>query len=123
MYGTNLYAGAAAGAERIVDGCQVIDNSDRAVRTGLLALHAADTAVGAVLAGHSTLVVVGASNDHAGGVVDQLDDVIGTLTGANAATDTFLRVNLCYTVFDVNGILGADLLPAPSIAWWWMPYT
>ena len=109
MYGTNLHAGSTAGAERIVDGRQVIDDGNGTVRAGLLTLHTADTAVGAVLAGYSTLIVVGAGNDHTSGIVDQLDDVIGTFTGADATADTCLRIHLCHAVFDANGILGADL--------------
>ena len=58
MHGANLSASAAAGAERVVYGSEVSVHGDCAVRTGLLTLHTADTAVGAILAHVSTLVVV-----------------------------------------------------------------
>lgn len=91
--GTNLNARATAGAEVVVDSGEVILNGDSAVRTGLLTLHTADTAVGAVLTCESALVLVGTFNNHAGGVVDKVDNTVGTLAHTNAATDTLAGIN------------------------------
>lgn len=107
MYGTNLYAGATAGAERIVDGRQVIDNSDRAVRTGLLALHTADTAVGAYLTCNSALIVAGALNNDSAGLGEHVDDALRTGLSTKATTDTSNGINLSNAVLgiDVNSVL------------------
>ena len=56
--GADLNARAAACAERVVDGCEVILYGNSTVRTGLLTLHTADTAVGADFARYCALVVI-----------------------------------------------------------------
>ena len=53
-----------AGAEGVIDGREVVDNLDSAIRTSLLTLHTADTTVGAYLSCQGTLIVVGALNDN-----------------------------------------------------------
>ena len=45
VYGADLDAGAAAGAERVVDGCKIILNGYCAVRASFLKLHTSDTTV------------------------------------------------------------------------------
>ena len=108
VYGTSLSACAAAGTEIVIDGREVVLYGDSTLRTGLLALHTADTAVGAILTGESTLILVGALNDNARGIVDEVDDTVGALTNADATADTLAGVNVCYTVFDGYSILGTN---------------
>ena len=57
-YGTNLGTLAAAGAQRVVYSRKIVLYLNRAVRTGLFALHTADTAVRARLSRYSALVVI-----------------------------------------------------------------
>ena len=45
VYGTSLGACAAAGTEIVINGREVVLYGDSTLRTGLLALHTADTAV------------------------------------------------------------------------------
>ena len=103
--GANLYARAATGAEGVIDGSKVVLNGDSTLRTGLLTLHTTDTTVGAVLTGESALILVGALHNHAGGVVDKVDDTVGALAYADAAADTLSGINLCYTVIDGDSVL------------------
>ena len=105
MHGAGLGAGAAAGAKLVVDGCEIVLDGDGTLRTGLLALHTADTAVGAILAYCRALILVGALHNHAGGVVDEVDDTVGALAYADATADTLLRIDLSYLVFDRNSVL------------------
>ena len=105
MHGTNLNARATAGAEVVVDACEVILNGNCALRTGLLALHTTDTAVGAVLTGECALILVRALNDNTGGVVDEVDDAVGALTHADAAADTLLGVNSGNAVLNLDSVL------------------
>ena len=108
MHGTNLDARAATGAQVVVDGCEVILYSDSTVGAGLLTLHTADTAVGAVLTGERALILVGAFHNNAGGVVDKVNDAVGALAHADAAADTLLGVNVCDTVLDRDSVLRAN---------------
>ena len=103
--GANLYARAATGAEGVIDGSKVVLNGDSTLRTGLLTLHTTDTTVGAVLTCESTLILVGALHNHAGGVVDKVDDTVGTLAYADAAADTLAGVNVSYAVFNGDSVL------------------
>ena len=64
----NLSAFAAARAKRVVYRGKIINNLDCAVRTGLFALHASDTAVFALLSRDSAFFVVGAFNNNLRGV-------------------------------------------------------
>ena len=108
VYGTNLNACATAGAKVVVDGSEVILNGDCAVGTGLLTLHTADTTVGAVLTHVCALIVVGAFNDNSYGIVEKMDNAVGTLAYANAAADTLLGINASNVVLDGNSVLRAD---------------
>ena len=56
--GAYLYAFSATRTKGIIYCCKIVFNLDRAVRTGLLAFHTADTTVCADLAGDSALVVI-----------------------------------------------------------------
>ena len=109
MHGANLNARATAGAEVVVDACEVILNGNCALRTGLLALHTTDTAVGAVLTGECALILVRALNDNTGGVVDEVDDAVGALTHADAAADTLLGVNVSDAVLNGDSALRTNL--------------
>ena len=108
MHGTSLNARATACAKVVVDGGEVILNGDCAVGTGLLALHTADTAVLTVLTYVSALIMVGAFNDNAYGIVEKVDNAVGTLTNADATADTLLGINACYAVLDSDSVLRAD---------------
>ena len=108
MYGTSLGTCAAAGTEIVIDGCEVVLYGDSTLGTGLLALHTADTAVGAVLTGEGTLILVGALNNNAGGVIDKVDDTVGALTHADTTADTLAGVYTRYTVFNRDSILGTN---------------
>ena len=57
VHGTYLSTLSATGAEVVVYGRKIVVDGDCAVRTGLLTFHTADTAVGAELTCHSTLIV------------------------------------------------------------------
>ena len=103
----DLNACLAAGAKRVINGCQVVFNLNSTVRASLLALHTANTAVGAKLASNRALIVVGALNNYLYGIVYKLNDVVGTFANAHAAANTFLRVNLCNAVLNRNSVLGA----------------
>ena len=105
VYRADSHTLAAAGAERVIDGGEVILNGNSAVRTGLLTLHTTDTAVGAVLTYSRALIVVGALNNNTGGVIDEVNDTVGTLSYTDAAADTLLGVNSCHTVFNGDSIL------------------
>ena len=105
VYGTSLYARTATGTKRIVDGREIVLYGDSAVGTGLLTLHTADTAVGAILTHGCALIMVRAFNNNAGGVVDKVDDTVGALTNADATADTLLGVNACYAVLNSDSIL------------------
>ena len=72
--GASLCALTATGAKRIINGGKVVDYLDRAVRAGLLTLHTADTAVRAVFAYQSALIVIGAFDYDASGIIDYVND-------------------------------------------------
>ena len=107
VYGADGYALAASCAQRVVDGCEIILDGDGTVGTGLLALHTADTAVGARLTRYGTLVVVRALYHNSGRVVDKMNDRVGAFAYADAAAYTLAWVNSGYTVVYGNSVLGA----------------
>ena len=98
----------AASAEGVIYGREVVDNLDSAILTGLLTLHTADTAVGAYLSCQGTLIVVGALNDNSGGVLDKVNDTVGTLSYTDTAANTLSRVNLSNAVLDEDSVLGTN---------------
>ena len=73
VHGTYRDALAASCADGVVDGCEIVRDGDSAAGTGLLTLHTADTAVGAILAHGCALVVVGALYNDTAGVIDEVD--------------------------------------------------
>ena len=103
--GTNLNAGATACAKIVVDARKIILYGDCAVRTGFLTLHTADTTVGAILTGKSALILVGAFNNHACGIVDKVDDSVGTLAYTYAASNTLLGIDTGNAVLNRNSVL------------------
>ena len=105
----NLYAFTATGTERIINSSKIVFNLNCTVRTSLLALHATDTTVRAYLTGDRTLIVIGALNDYLDGIINKLNNVIGTLADAHSASDTLLWVNLCNSVTDAYSISWTDL--------------
>ncbi len=108
-YGTDCRTLSATGAEGIIDGSEIVLYLDRAVRAGLLALHASDTTVGADLTGNRAFIVVGARNGYLYGIVYHLDDLVGAGSCADAATDTLLGIDLSNVIFDADSILGTYL--------------
>ena len=106
--GTNLCTSATAGTKIVVDSGEIVLDGDSTLGTGLLTLHTADTTVGAILTGESTLILVGALNDNAGGVVDEVDDTVGALAYTDATADTLAGVNVSYAVFNGNSLLGTN---------------
>ena len=89
MNGTNRNALAAAGADREVYNGKVVYNLECAVRTGLLTLHTADTAVFALLAGNCTLLVVRALDYYASGIDYELYNLLGAGVNAYSAANAF----------------------------------
>ena len=96
----------AARAKSVVYSCQIVFDLYSAVRTGLFALHTADTTVRADLSGESALVVIGALNDHSRGIVYKLDNIIGTFAGTYSTSNAFSWINMRYTVEETDSILG-----------------
>ena len=102
---------STACALAVIDGGKVVFYLDGTLGTVLLTLHAADTAVRTNLTYLCALVVAGALNNNAGGIVDKVDDVVGTGLCTKAATDTLLGIDLCNASVVVNGdsIAGTNL--------------
>lgn len=105
LHGTYRSTLTAACTLIIINSSEIILYLDCAVRTGLLTLHTADTAVGAVFSYRRALIVVRAFNHNALGVVDKVDDTVGALSYADTAADTLSRVNVSYAVLDRDGVL------------------
>lgn len=108
MHGAGRGAGATAGALAIVDNGEVVDHLDRALGTGLLALAASNTAVLAALAYRRTLIVVRALNNNALGILDKMNDTVGTLSYAHTASDTLSRIDASNAILDSDSVLGTD---------------
>ena len=94
MHGTSLNTRTAAGTLRVVNGRKVVDNGNRTVRTSLLTLHTADTAIRASLTGDGALIVARAFDHNAGNIGNKMNDTVGTLACANATTDTSLGIDV-----------------------------
>ena len=107
MHGASLYAFAASGAERIVDGCQIFRDLNSAVGASLLTLHTANASIGTIFTGLCTLIVIRALNHHARCIVDKMNDRVGTSACANAATNALTGVDVCNAILNGNCILGA----------------
>ena len=110
LYGAGVTAGAASRAFFVIDGGKVIFNLNCTVRAGLFALTARNAYVKADLAHLSALIVARAFNNNARGVVDKMDDAVGTGLCAKAAADALSRIDLGNEfVCDANGVSRADL--------------
>ena len=96
--GTYGCAYSAVRAERIVDGCKIVNNLDSTRGTALFALHTADTAVFAIFTGVCTLVVIRAFNNNSGSIVYQLNNAVGAFSCAHSATDALLGIDMSYAV-------------------------
>lgn len=107
VYGADFNACSASGAKRIIDDSEIVFNLYSLCGAGLLAFHAADASVRAILARQRALVMIGAFDDDAGGVVDQLDYVVGAGANADAAADAFDGGNARDAVFNADSIVGA----------------
>ena len=107
LYGADLGAFATARAKGIINCCKVVFNLDSAVSAGLFAFHATDATVGAALSRNSALVVIGAFHNDSRGVVDNLDNALGTSACTDAASDTLSRVDLCHVVNHRDRLLRA----------------
>ena len=108
LYGTNIVTSATACTLAVIYGSKIVLNLDSTLGTGLLTLHTADTAVGTELSCHSALIVVGALDYHTGGILDKVDNAVGTLSYADATADTLSGVNSCHTVLHGDSILGTS---------------
>lgn len=106
MNRANLNALCTTCAKRIINGREVVNHSNSTVGTGLLALHTTDTAVGASLSCNGALIVVRAFYHNSGGIVDEVDDAVGTFANTDATTDTLAGVYVSDAILDGNSILG-----------------
>ena len=106
--GADLCTLAAARTLGVVDYCKVIHYVDSIVRTILLALAAGYTSIDASLSCVSTLCVARAFNDYARDVGDEVNYRAGAGTGAYAAADTLLGVNLCHAAINADSALGTN---------------
>jgi hypothetical protein len=106
MHRTNLNARTATGTLGIINGRKVIHHGNRAVRTGFLALHTTDTAVGASLTGDCAFIVVRAFHNNAYGIGNEMDDAIGAFARTDTATDARLGIDTGNTVFHGNRVFG-----------------
>ena len=106
-----VVTGSAAGTLRVIYSSKIVFNLNCTLGTALFTLSAGDTAVEANLSYLSTLVVTRALNDNARGVVNKMDNVIGTSLGTKTAAYALSGVNLGNSLFriDANRISGANL--------------
>ena len=109
MHGAYLRTSAASGAKLVVDRSEIVLYGNSTVRTGLLALHTADTAVRAGRACLCALIVVRAFYNDPRGVVDKVYNVVGTGACADTASDTLSRLNPCNSLVYGNCAVGASL--------------
>ena len=108
MNGANLGAFAAAGALVIINNGEVVNNLDRAVGTGLLTLAAGNTAVSTALANCCALIVIRALYNDALGILDKMNNVVGTLACAHTAADTLGGVDFSNAILNGDSVLGTD---------------
>ena len=106
--GTNVNTLSAACALGVIKNGKIVVHRDSSVRAGTRTLGASDTAVGAHLAGESTLVVVRATDGDDNAVLLHLNGSVRTVLCAEAATCAEVRDNLCNTVSDQDSIVGTS---------------
>ena len=99
----NVVTLSATGAFLVINGGKIVLHLDSTVRTGLLTLAAAYTAIQTYLAHLRASVVAGAFNDYGRGIVNKMNNIVWTLLSAKAAADTLLRIDLRYTTLLVYG--------------------
>ena len=98
----NVIANSAAGAFIIINSGKVIFNRDSTRGAGFLALAAADTAVKANLTDLGALIVARAFNNNSRGIVDKVDNAVGTLLNAKTAAYALSGVNFGNLLFVIN---------------------
>ena len=108
MNGANLGTLAAAGTLVVVDNGKVVNNLDSIVRAGLLALAAGDTAVLAALANCRALIVIRALYNDANGILNEMNNMMRTLTGAHTAADALGGIDLGNAVINSDSVLRTD---------------
>lgn len=106
--GTAFGAVAAADTFCVVDGGQVISDSDGPFRALPFALAAGDAGVGAGLSCAGARLFIVADHGHLGICRYDLDDLVGTDLGAQATALADRRVDGCDAVFDGDCPVGAD---------------
>ena len=106
--GTSVNAKSAAGALGVIEDGKVVVHSDRAVRAGTRTLGAADTAVGAHLAGENALVVVRAADGDDGAIFLHADGSVRTVLRAESAARAEARDDLCNAVDDNDSVVGTS---------------
>ena len=106
-----IVTASATRARGVVDGSKIVFYLDCSLGAGFLTLAAGDTTVEANLANLSTLVVTRALNDNTRGVVDKVNDVVGTSLCAKSAADALAGVDFRNSLLgiDANSIAGANL--------------
>ena len=100
-----LYAQSAIGAERTVYMRHKVFHCDRAGRTVLLALHAANASHFADLAGDSALILIGTHHLSRLLAVGDLDNLLWTDLCALSAAHTEIAVDNSYLIAQLNGMI------------------
>jgi hypothetical protein len=99
---TNILTSATSGTLRIINYSKIILNLDCTVRTGLLTLHTANTAVRTSLVGYSTLIVAGTLNNNSGLFANNVNNVVRTGLFAKTTADTLGRIYVSNTILRVD---------------------
>ena len=99
LYRAYVMARTASGTLRVIYGGEVIYHLDRALGTGFLTLHTADTAVGAYLTNLCALIVAAALYSNLDGVVNKADYTVGTFLNAQATAYALSRIYFRYALF------------------------
>ena len=97
LNGTHGATNAAARTLVVIDNGKVVDNLYSTLGTGFLTIAACDTAVLTELAHVCALLVAVTLYNDTGGILDEVNDTVGTRTNAYSAADTLARVYLCYS--------------------------
>ena len=108
---TNLVTISTTCALAVIYGGKIVFNLDCSFGAIFLTLHTAYASVGAYLANLSALVVAGALNNNARGIVNKMNNVVGTSLCTETAANTLSGVNLSDKLLriDANSITGTHL--------------
>ena len=107
---TYALAYSAACAFIVIYCCKIINNLYSAFGTGFFTLSASDTTVFTVKSDSRTLVMVITGYDDTGGIIDQMNDVVGAFLFAHSAANTLSRVDGSYSLLaDADRITGTNL--------------